>query len=173
MTFEEIATMLGANGADWAINRLRHYARTVGSYRKGYDDSFDRLAFEGAVHLQTWLMLEARAADEIDEDYPDCIDLADTALAELLPLIASYIRQPGKRGGPTVDGRRHVCAGIFASIWQEFHPTAGTNSDKLLQACEAYWQACGQPPTVGVQSGHLRNWKWFLTSNSREKSEVR
>jgi hypothetical protein len=174
MTFEEVAAQLGADGVDWAIDRLRHYAPAVGSNRKGYDDNFDRLALVGALHLQTWLMLEAEAHDLLDEDYPDCIDDADRALVELVPLIEAYIRRPGKRGGPTVDGRRHVCAGICASIWREFHPTAGANSDTLQQACEDYWQACGQPPTAAAQSGHLRNWKRFLdASNLTEKSEVR
>ncbi len=108
----------------------------------------------------------------IGEDYPDCIDVASNALDELLPLIARCIRQPGKRGGPTVDDRRQICADICGGIWQEFHHTAGTNSDTLLEACEAYWQASGQPPTAAELSGNLRNWKRFLTSNSGKKSEV-
>jgi hypothetical protein len=167
MTLEEVAAMLGADGAEWAIDRLQRYSLAVRHHTKAPDDKWDRSAFEGALNLQIWLMLETQAYDALDEDCPVEIDDTDTALAELLPLIASYIRQPGKRGGPTVDGRRHVCAAVCASIWQEFHPTAGSNSDTLLAACEAYWQACDQPPTAADLSGNLRNWKWFLpTSNS-------
>jgi hypothetical protein len=172
-TFEQIAAMLGASGADWAIDRLNRYAPLVGYRTKGYDDSFDRTALEAAFDLETWLMIEARASEMIAEDYPDCVDQASNALFELLPLIARYIRQPGKRGGPTPDNRRWLCAHVCAGIWREFHDTAGSNSDTLLGACEAYWQACGQPPTTADLSGHLRNWKWFLASNSPEKSEVR
>ena len=174
MTFEQIAAQLGAEGVDWAIDRLRRFGPLVGYRRKGYDDSFDRLALEGAFNLETWLMIEARASEMIGEDYPDHrIDQASTALFELMPLIAQYIRQPGKRGGPTPDNRRWLCAHVCAGIWREFHDTPGTNSDTFLAACEAYWQACGQPPTAADLSGNLRNWKWFVTSNSREKSEVR
>lgn len=173
MTFEQIAAELDADGVDWAIDRLRRYAPLVGYHSKGYDDSFDRLALEGALHLETWLNIEARAHEKIGEDYPDCIDDASNALHVLLPLIAQYIRQPGKRGGPTIDDRRQVCADVCGGIWQEFHATPGSNSDALLGACEAYWQASGQPPTAAALSGHLRNWRWFLTSNSRKKSEVR
>jgi hypothetical protein len=171
MTFEQIAAELGADGVDWAVDRLRRYAPLIGYPLKGYDDAFDRRALESALHLDTWLRIEARAYTKIGEDYPDCIDQTSNALYELMPLIAQYIRQPGKPGGPTPDDRRWLCADVCAGIWQEFHATP--NSDALLQACEDYWQACGQPPTAADLSGHLRNWKWFLTSNSREKSEVR
>ena len=173
MTFEQIAAELGADGVDWAIDRLRRHAPLVGYHTKGYDDSFDRLAFESALHLDTWLRIEVEAHEKIGEDYPVRIDDASNALHDLLPLIAQCIRQPGKRGGPTVDNRRQLCADVCSGIWQEFHPSPGSNSDALLGACEAYWQASGQPPTAADLSGHLRNWKWFLTSNSREKSGVR
>jgi hypothetical protein len=171
MRFEQIAAQLGAKGVDWAIDRLRRYAPLVGFSRKGYDDSFDRLALEGAFNLETWLMIEASAYDRIGQDCPPRIDDASTALHQLMPLIAQYIRQPGKPGGPTPDNRRWLCAHVCAGIWREFHDSAG--SDTLLAACEAYWQACGQPPTAADLSGNPRNWKWFLTSNSPEKSEVR
>ena len=171
MTFEQIAALLGAEGVDWAVDRLRRYAPLVGYHRKGYDDNWDRLALEGALNLDIWLSNEARAHEMIGEDVPVEIDQASNALFELMPLIARYIRQPGKRGGPTADNRRWLCAHVCAGIWREFHDTP--NSDTLLQACEAYWQACGQPPTAADLSGHLRNWKRFLTSNSPEISEVR
>ena len=171
MTFEQIAAKLGAEGVDWAIDRLRRYEPLVGYHTKGHDDSWDRLALEGALNLEIWLRMEAEAHETIGEDCPIEIDQASTALFELMPLIARYIHQPGKRGGPTPDNRRWLCAHVCTGIWREFHDTS--NSDTLLQACEAYWQACGQPPTAADLSGHLRNWKWFLTSNSPEKSEVR
>jgi hypothetical protein len=174
MTFDQIAAQLGAKDVEWAIDRLQRYAPLIGLHGKAYDDSFDRIAFESALYLESWLAIEIEAYKKIGDDPPDCVEDASSKLHELLPLIASYIRQPGKRGGPTPDNRRHVCAWICASIWRDFHPTAGSNSDTLLAACEAYWQACGQPSTAADLSGHLRNWKWFLpTSNSPKKSEVR
>jgi len=173
MTLEQIAAELGAEGVDWAVDRLRRFAPLVGYHSKGYEDSWDRAALEGAFNLETWLMIEARASKMVGEDHPDTrIDEAATALFELKPLIAQYIRQP-RKGGRIPDNRRWLCAHVCADIWREFHDTSGSNSDTLLAACEDYWQACGQPPTAADLSGHLRNWKWFLTSNSREISEVR
>jgi hypothetical protein len=171
-TLEGVAAQLGAEGVDWVVDRLRRFRPLVGYPIKGYDDSWDRLALEGAFNLETWLSMEAMASEMIGEDCPEIED-ASTALSQLMPLIAQYIHQPGKRGGPTPDNRRWLCAHVCAEIWREFHDTPGPNSDTLLAACEAYWQACDQPPTAADLSGNLRNWNWFLTSNSREKSEVR
>jgi len=173
MTFEQIAAKLGAGGVDWVVDYLRRYARLVGYHSEGYDDSWDRLALEGARNLQRWLMMEAEANKMIGDDPPDCIDDVSSGLDELLPLIAENIHRPGRRGGPTPDDRRYVCANVCRDIWQEFYDTEGSNSEALLAACEAYWQACGQPPTPADLSGHLRNWKWFLASNPRKKSVVR
>jgi hypothetical protein len=170
--FEAIAADLGAAGVGWAIEHLRRFAPFVGFHRKGYDDSLDRLAFESALCLERWLMIETKAYEKVGEDCDPLIDDASTILYQLRPLIETYIRQP-RKGGRTPDNRRYICASVCSDIWREFHPTAGSNSDVLLACCEAYWQACGQPPTAADLSGHLRNWKWFLTSNSREKSEVR
>jgi hypothetical protein len=170
-TLEAVAAQLGAEGVDWAIDRLRRYSLAVRSDKKDDDDTFDRLAHEAARQLQLWLRVEAQAYDELGEDCPDELDHADTALTELLPLIEAY-RRPTKRG-PKIDQRRHICAGICASIWREFHPTSGANSDILQQACEDYWQACDQPPTAADHSGHLRNWEWFLATNSAKKSGIR
>jgi len=175
MTFEEIAAQLGADGADWAIDRLHRYAPLVGHRTKGYNDFGDRLAFEGALYLRDWLCIEAEAYERLGEDCPECVDEASRWLDELLPLIADCLTLPSRRGGggPTPDNRRRLCANICAGIWREFHDSAGSNSDTLLGSCEAYWQACGQPPTAADLSGHLRNWKWFLASNSHKKPEVR
>jgi hypothetical protein len=90
MTFEQIAAMLGAEGVNWAIDRLRRYRPLVGYHAKGYDDSWDRLALEGAFNLETWLSMEAKAHEMIGEDCPEIED-ASTALYQVLPLIAQYI----------------------------------------------------------------------------------
>jgi hypothetical protein len=121
MNFEQIAAKLGAEGVGWALDRLRRFGPLIGYHRKGYDDTLDRIALEGAFNLETWLMIEAEAYDRIGEDCPTPIDDASTALHQLMPLIAQYVRQPGKRGGPTPDNRRWLCAHVCAGIWREFH----------------------------------------------------
>ena len=166
MTIEEVAAELGAGGVDWAMDRLRRYAPLVGYREKGYDNSFDWLAFESALNLETWLHIEANAYDVLGEDYPDCIDRVGNALDELLPLIAENLRQPNRRGGPTPDNRRQLCADTCVIIWREFHNSGGPYSERLWGACEAYWQACGQPETS--REGNLKQWERYCKTTTTQ-----
>jgi hypothetical protein len=158
-TFELIAAQLGAAGVDWAIERLRRYAPIIGSPIKADDDSFDREAFESALCLEHWLMIETKAQKMIGEDIPDCIDDVSIGLHDLLPLIARYIRQP-RKGGRTPDYRRYICAWVCSEIWQEVHGAYQPRSERLWEACEAYWLACGQPETSAVD--RVKNWERYL-----------
>jgi hypothetical protein len=160
MTFEQIAAMLGAEGVNWVIDRLRRYRPLIGLHGKGYDDSVDRYAFESALYLESWLDFEIKTYEKIGEDHPPFIEDVQTGLHELLPKIKEYIRQPGKRGGPTPDDRRYVCADVCAGIWREFHGAYQPHSERLWAACEAYWLLCGRSETSAV--GRLKNWERYL-----------
>jgi hypothetical protein len=156
---EPIAAQLGAAGVDRAIDRLRRFAPIVGHPTKGGDDSFDRLAFESALNLEMWLMIEIKGYEKIGEEYRPFIEDVSTGLHELLPLIAKYIRQP-RKGGRTPDNRRYICADVCAGIWREVHGAHQPHSERLWEACEAYWLACGQPETSAVN--RLKNWERYL-----------
>jgi hypothetical protein len=157
--FEPIAAQLGAPGVDWAIERLRRFAPLVGLHGKGYDDSFDREAFESALYLEHWLRIETKVYEKIGDDLPHCIDDVSIGLHELLPLIARYISQP-RKGGRTPDNRRYVCAWVCSEIWKEVHGAYQPRSERLWEACEAYWLACGRAETSEV--GRLKNWERYL-----------
>jgi hypothetical protein len=158
-TFETIAAQLGAAGVDWAIDRLRR-SPLVRLPGKGYDDSSDRIAFESAFYLEHWLRFEIKGYEKIGEDHPPFIEDVSTGLHELLPLIKEYIRQP-RKGGPTPDNRRYVCADVCAGIWREVHGGAyQPRSERLWEACEAYWLVCGRSETSAV--GRLKNWERYL-----------
>jgi hypothetical protein len=156
---EPIAAQLGAAGVDYVIDRLRHFAPLVGLPGKGYDDSFDRHAFESALYLESWLAFEIEVYERIGDDPPPFIEDVSTGLHELLPLIKEYIRKP-RKGGPTPDDRRYFCARVCAEIWQEFHGACQPRSERLWEACEAYWLVCGRTETSDV--GRLKNWERYL-----------
>ena len=81
-------------------------------------------------------------------------------LEELIPFLAEQVAQPKRRGGPTPDHRRHLCAAVCAAIWEELYTTHQPGSEWLWKACEAYWVACGHPETSAVE--RLRNWERYL-----------
>jgi hypothetical protein len=161
MTFEEVATRLnkGAVAPDWVIERLRQKAELVGYHTKlDGDDSIERLLFESALHLENWLSMYSRIEKRFGIEMPDCIDQVSTGLADLIPFLAEQIKLPSK-GGPIPDARRHLCAAACSGIWEELHGHE-PYSEKLWEACEAYWQACGHPETSTVS--RLRNWERYL-----------
>ena len=167
MTLEEVASLLckGQPVPDWVVPQLHRAAQAVGSPLKGSDDgSIDRLLLESAIHLKELLVLHTRAADMFDEEYPDGLDQTWDGLEELIPFLAEQVAQPKRRGGPTPDYRRHLCAGVCAVIWEELYDTHQPGSEWLWKACEAYWVACGQPETSAVE--RLRNWERYLLEYS-------
>jgi len=163
MTLEEVASLLckGEPAPDWIVPRLEKAREAVGSPPKGSDDgSIDRLLLESAMHLKELLVVHTRAADMFDEEYPPGLDQTWDGLEELIPFLAEQVAQPKRKGGPTPDARRHLCAGVCAVIWEELYDTHQPRSEWLWKACEAYWVACGHPETS--TEGRLRNWERYL-----------
>ena len=166
MTLEEVASLLCKGGPvpDWVMAQLRRTAQAVGSPHKGTPDdgSIDRLLLESALHLKNLLKVHYGAADMFDAEYPDGLDQVWDGLEELIPFLAEQVAQPRRKGGPTPDARRHLCAGVCAVIWEELYGTNQPGSERLWEACEAYWVACGQPETSSVERQRLRNWERYL-----------
>ena len=77
---------------------------------------------------------------------PTIIDDTLTALFELAEYLESQLQAPRKRG-PTPDDRRLICATVCAELWRKVHGTLPSYSRNLQEACEIYWQACGNPAT--------------------------
>jgi hypothetical protein len=149
-TLEEVASLLckGQPAPDWIVPRLLKAKEAVGYPIKPTDDgSIDRLLLESAIHLKTLLVVHSRAADmfdvdPLDEEYPPGLDQTWEGLVELIPFLAEQVAQPKRKGGPTPDARRHLCAGICAGIWEELYTTLQPRSELLWKACEAYlWPA--------------------------------
>jgi hypothetical protein len=93
---------------------------------------------------------------------PEEVDTASLALHELIDYLQSEI-PPARRGGPTPDGRRQLCAAICGYIWRREHGEMEPYSRKLQAACEEYWKACGQAETGKGGTGNApRNWEEFL-----------
>lgn len=163
--FSKVAQLI-ANGApppDWLIPDLEHYSRLI-RYRNPErgDEDEDRALLTAVRSLERLLVQEAHVYDLIEkqfgEEFPAPVIIEDTAnkLFELAEFLESQL--PARRkGGPTPDTRRGVCAQRCATAWRRLHGEMQPYSPKLWEACEAYWQACGHPATS--TEGALKNWK--------------
>jgi hypothetical protein len=158
MTFEEVAAMLGADGDDWAIAKLRESEELIGYHTGTDNDDVERLMFESAQHLRTWLplylALEKQAGEECPLFIHDALNMLDD---DLIPFLAEQINLP--RDGRPPDSRLRLCAAVCLSIWQRVKGVAQPYSPKLWAACEAYWVACGHPEN---QSGNVKRWQRLL-----------
>jgi hypothetical protein len=166
-TLEEVASMLFHDrpAPQWIVQELRESEELI-RYRDptanddrpvtGSDD-VERLLFESAVHLQTWLPIYGKALAKIGEEYPDFIDDIDRALDKLIPFLAKDVQRP--RDGKPSDLRLKLCAAVCLRIWKEVHHRPQPYSPKLQKACEAYWVACDHE---GNPNGNVKQWERLL-----------
>jgi hypothetical protein len=139
---------------------LADYSRLIGSRRSNKDDDKDADA----------LLLAARVLEEKLPYYVqdhlgvltrECIEEILIALPKLIEFLQAQVRPP-RKGGQSPDGRRKLCAAVCAEAWRHYHHgEVQPFSSKLQEACEVYWQACGNPET-GDASGSIRNWERSL-----------
>jgi hypothetical protein len=75
-------------------------------------------------------------------------------LLELLPTIKDNLdRLTEPRRGAKPDVPHMICAAVVVKAWELVHGAASPRSEKLYEACELYWQACGGP------ASDLANWR--------------
>lgn len=146
---------------EWLLAELRRFAPLIGSRRYPPDDLSPAMAAIDCLDEQ--LDIYATIEERFGLELPDCIDAASRALTELREFFEEQ-RLPSRKGGRRPDGRRKLCAGVCASAWRRLHGKVEPYSSKLQQACEEYWQACGQRETS--TTGRLKNWQPFLRTAS-------
>jgi hypothetical protein len=145
---------------DRLTERLAHFAPLIGYRRNAGDDSAIVEVLKAIDCIESELRIYAQVQEKFDFlDLPECIDRASQALFEFRQFLEEQ-RRPSRKGGPTPDGRRKLCAGVCAAAWRNVHGVAQPYSTKLQEACEAYWQACGHSETSST--GRLKNWEPFL-----------
>lgn len=158
--FTEIACMLaGEKPQEWAPRILSRYRVLIGGrkYNRYHDDDL-RKAIAAAEVLEAQLRLYGMAEDDFGFQNPDCVG---AALSDL-PDVSEFLRDqllPDTAGGPIPDSRRRLCAAVCTQIWRRHRGEVQPYSPKHWEACEAYWQACGQPETS--KSSNLNTWQRF------------
>jgi hypothetical protein len=161
-TLADVAAMI-ANGEppDWLLKELARFAPLVGGRRSDdHEEREDLSRVLAAIDtLEHELYIQALIEEAFGFETPECIDAASPVLFELREFFEEQ-RIPARRGGPTPDGRRRICAGVCAGAWRRLHGKIEPYSVRLQDACEAYWLACGHAETS--TTGRLKNWEPFL-----------
>jgi hypothetical protein len=162
----------GQSLPDWLIPALAHYSPLVGARRSTSDDDRDDQALlktmlEAARNLERGLPIHVVAAETSGLTIPDCVEATHMQLTELIEYLESQLRPP-RKGGPIPDSRPRICAAVCAEAWRRLYggkvqPWSEVQpwSREVWQACEAYWQACGNPEKVDHRSRY-EDWQPYL-----------
>jgi hypothetical protein len=161
-TLEQVAEQIGGDPQE-ALLTLRHWSRLIDSSRKGagvIGEREDRELIETVRKLQRRLAFEAQVYAGVEAVFgfeaPSVFDDADTSLQEVIDFLERYLPE---RGGRTPDGRRLICARVCLVLRRKQRGET-PYSPGLWEACELYWQACGNPATSNT--GDLENWRRHL-----------
>jgi hypothetical protein len=166
LTTEVASKLTEGKPQEWVVPLLWHQGRLVTGpkltlYPTRYDDDDVKKLIKKARDLAEALSIYGHIEAHYGLPVPE-VDDASTALEELIECLESQLRPP-RRGGPTPDGRRRVCAVVCAYVWCRQQRKAEPHSRKLQEACEEYWKACGHTETGKPGGGNAaRNWVEFI-----------
>ena len=150
IVLKEVASIIGGN-PEQLVPKLERFIALVGNPKPtSEDENQDKKLIadvrELAKRLERKVQLYATVEKVFGFQAPTIIDDTLTALFELAEYLESQLQAPRKRG-PTPDDRRLICATVCAELWRKVHGTLPSYSRNLQEACEIYWQACGNPAT--------------------------
>ena len=146
----------------WVTPLLFDQGRLINGRQPGpYDDDYTKKLIKKATDLERALSIYGEIESEYGLPAGEAVEHASTALVELIDHLESELRPP-RRGGPTPDGRRRICAAVCAYVWRRLHGKVQRYSPRLQEVCEQYWKACGQPETGDSSKGNTaKNWEEF------------
>ncbi len=163
IVLKEVASIIGGN-PEQLVPKLERFIALVGNPKPtSEDENQDKKLIadvrELAKRLERKVQLYATVEKVFGFQAPTIIDDTLTALFELAEYLENQLQAPRKRG-PTPDDRRLICATVCAELWRKVHGTLPSYSRNLQEACEIYWQACGNPATSDAEN--LKDWVPFL-----------
>jgi hypothetical protein len=166
-TFGDVARIIAKGSPpDWLVRGLEEFSPFFRLPKGDTDDlKIEKNMLAAARYLDRWLPMYIRQSDPPwNFEYSAEAEAAESlsiALFEMIRLLEEDINAvPRRVGGPNPDRRRPICAGVIGEAYRLIHEQLEPYSQHLQQACEYYWQACGNEPTG--QYGYRRNWERFL-----------
>jgi hypothetical protein len=163
--FADVAAKLaGGPAPQWLVQGLEHFSRFVGAPETKPDVEIEQQMLEAAKLLAEWLPMYGYL-EEFGFECPDEVEDVLTLLPKVIELLEEDAEAPDRKG----DKRRLICAAVVSETFQMLHQRDRTQpfSPAVKEACEKYWQACGNQPTGRVDDpenweGQPRNWVRLL-----------
>ena len=158
--FEAAARIIIDPPPEWLTRAFEHFGRdiTPGSEPSDVGDRIERMrdACDTLMKgLPTFMYMPfgLRAPNKV------------VLVLGLLPEVRRYIdRACQPRTARKPDAEHIICAGVIVEAWKLIHGKAVPRSEKVYEACEEYWQACGGPAI------DLDNWRRHVEKASAKNA---
>ena len=137
--FVEVARLIDPAVPEWLVIGLQHFSVDT-EKAEGLDGLVQKM--KDAADTLLWLL---PAFQHLPFGLPCPPDVA-VVLDSLERLKPDLDRLRGTTGRPkhrTRDVRRQMCADVVVEAWKLVHGKVTPYSEKLYDACTAYWRACG------------------------------
>jgi hypothetical protein len=156
--FIPVARTIAVPPPEWLMVGLEHFSGFVGASQSTRDEHQRFTKVVERMYAATDLLIKylpmysfMPAALAIPEDVKVALDV----LPRIKKDLARVINRKPRGGGPRPNVLRGVCAAVIVEAWKLVHRKVEPRSIKLLEACDAYWRACG-----GKHRGEdIENWR--------------
>jgi hypothetical protein len=136
--FVAVARLVTNEPPEWLMVGLEHFGEFVGREKTEGLDGIIRRMKDAADTLLKFLP----AFKHLPLGLPCPPDVP--VVLDALPRVKQHLDRLGKkRTGRPTDVRRQLCANVVVEAWKLIHGKTQPRSDKLYDACSAYWRACG------------------------------
>jgi hypothetical protein len=142
--FSRVAEMIARSPPpEWLITGLEHFSDFVAAEQTSRDDAkeYGRQLWrmhDAADVLIKWLPLFGHLP--AGHAFPDDVLIA----LDVLPRIRGSLARALAAEGSWADEHRKTCAAVVVEAWQLCRRKTEPSSERLWEACNEYWQACGR-----------------------------
>jgi hypothetical protein len=164
-TIADVARMIVGDGSapDWLVRGLEYLSCMVVGIELADDMALEKRMLKAARYLEEWLpmfeWIEQRREERFGFEAAEWIDELSTALYQAI----EYLEEETASLGKHPDRRKLMCALVMSRAHELIH---GKRSAALGDACELYWQACGNEHRG--EYGHPENWRRNLKAVTDE-----
>ena len=161
--FEAAAWTIADSPPEWLTRALAYFGPGITSMRDPFDigERFVRMR-DACDTLMKGLPAYLHMPFDLQTEETEAAKL----VLQLLPTIKENLDQFTKsRSGRKPIVSRIICAAVIVEAWKLLHGKVERRSNKVYEACEVYWQACGGP------ASDIENWRRLVEKVSANSEE--
>jgi hypothetical protein len=164
---KEVARLIADPPPEWMIVGLEHFSDGLAPTNVDREHFFrviDQMR-DATDTLLRWLPLFEHLPYGLS-----CPKEVEVALA-VLPSIRASLERVQRKPGKPPNVPQELCAGVISEAWRRHYGQVNPRSDRLYEACQAYWEACGGVP-LGPDASLEDYWRGYVKKGVNELVRV-